>query len=177
MPFCCNPPCYDLILFKQLTSDLIKWAALFTHGAAGPSGVDVSASVALCNSLAAVARCLCMDGVDSTELMAFVACQLIPLDKKSGVQAIGIGDVPRRIIAKAVLYAIGDDIQLAAGALQTCAGHNVGSIAAIHAMKSILMMVIHKVPFLLMPLMPLILLIAKQLCIASLYCVHHSLPS
>ena len=50
---------------------------------------------------------------------------------------IGVGDVPRRIIAKAFLHVIGDDIQLAAGPLQTCAGHNAGSEAAIHAMKSI----------------------------------------
>ena len=35
----------------------------------------------LCNSVAAVAHRLCVDDVDSAELMAFVACQLIPLDK------------------------------------------------------------------------------------------------
>ena len=63
---CVNPPCYDSILFEQLTSDLIRWPALHTHGAAGPSGVDAYAwrlcsslgyaSVALCNTLATVAR-------------------------------------------------------------------------------------------------------------------------
>ena len=116
-PGCCNPPCYDPILFDQLTGDLIKRAPLCTHGAAGPSGVDAyawrrlcssfgSASVASCNSLAAVACHLCIHDVDSTELMAFVACRLIPLDKKPGVRPIGVGDVPRRIIAKAVLYVI-----------------------------------------------------------------------
>ena len=145
---CSDPPCYDPILFEQLTGDLIKWAALHTHGAAGPSGVDAyawrrlcssfgSASVTLCNSLAAVARRLCVEEVDPAELMAFVACRRIPLDKKPGVRPIGIGDMPRRIIAKAVLHVLGADIQLAAGALQTCAGHDAGSEAAIHAMKSI----------------------------------------
>ena len=135
-------------LFEQLTGDLIKWAALCTHGAAGPSGVDAyawrrlcssfgSASMALCNSLAAIARRLCTQDVDSVELMAFVACRLIPLDKKPRVRPIGVGDVPRRIIAKAILHVIGDDIQLAAGALQTCAGHDAVLEAAIHAMKSI----------------------------------------
>ena len=99
-----DPPCYDPILFEQLTGDLIKWAALHTHGAAGPSGVDAyawrrlcssfgSASVTLCNSLAAVAHRLCVQEVDSAELMAFVACRLIPLDKKPGVRPIGVGDV------------------------------------------------------------------------------------
>ena len=67
-----DAPCYDPVLFEQLTGDLIRWAALHTHGAAGPSGVDAyawrrlcssfgSASVTLCNSLAAVARRLCVD--------------------------------------------------------------------------------------------------------------------
>ena len=34
-----------------------------------------SVSVTLCNGLAAVAHCLCVDNVDSAELMAFVACR------------------------------------------------------------------------------------------------------
>ena len=70
-PGCCNPPCYDPILLEQLTGDWIKWAALRTHGAAGPSGVDAyawfrlcssfgSASVTVCNPLAAVAHHLCI---------------------------------------------------------------------------------------------------------------------
>ena len=71
----------------------------------------------LCNGLAAVACRLCVDDVDSAELMAFVACWLVPLDKKPGVRPIGIGNVPRWIIAKAILRIIGNDIQLSAGAL------------------------------------------------------------
>ena len=140
-------PYYDPVLFEQLTGDLIRWAALRTHGA-GPSGVDAnawqrlsssfgSASMTLCNGLGAVAHHLWVDDVDSTELMAFVACQFIPLDKKPGVHPIGIGDVPRRIIAKAILHVIGNDIQLSAGALQTCTGHDSFSEAAIHAMRAI----------------------------------------
>ena len=143
-----NAPSYDPILFDRLTGYLTKLAAFHTQGAAGPSGVDAyswrrlcssfgRASVNLCNSLAAVARRLCTQEVDSKELMAFVACRLITLDKKPGVRPIGIGDVSRRIIAKAILYVIRTDIQLAAGALQTCAGHDAGAEAAIHAMREI----------------------------------------
>ena len=44
-PGCCNPLCYDPILFEQLNGDLIKWSAFCTHGAAGPSGVDIYAWV------------------------------------------------------------------------------------------------------------------------------------
>ena len=67
--------------------------------------------------------------------MPFVACRLIPLDKCPGVRPIGIGDVSRRIVAKAILFVIGDDIVSAAGPLQTCAGHAAGSEAAVHAMR------------------------------------------
>ena len=67
--------------------------------------------------------------------MPFMACRLIPLDKCPGVRPIGIGDVSRRIVAKAILFVIGDDIVSAAGPLQTCAGHAAGSEAAVHAMR------------------------------------------
>ena len=141
-------PSYNPVLFDRLTGELIKLAAFHTQGAAGPSGVDAyswhrlcssfgRASVSLCNSLAAVVQRLCTQELDPKELMTFVACQLIPLDKKPGVQPIGIGDVSRRVIAKALLFVIRTDIQLAAGALQTCASHDAGAEAVIHAMRAI----------------------------------------
>ena len=45
--------------------------------------------------------------------------------------------MPRRITAKAVLRTVKDDIQVAAGPLQTCADHEAGCEAAVHAMKEI----------------------------------------
>jgi len=68
-----------------------------------------------------------------------VACRLIPLDKCPGVRPIGpgVGEVPRRIIAKAILRMIGKDIEEAAGPLQVCAGRDGGCEAAVHAMRSI----------------------------------------
>ena len=69
--------------------------------------------------------------------MAFVACRLIPLNKNPGVRPIGIGEVPRRIIAKPILKTISDDIQSATGPLQACAGHEAGCEAAVHATKEI----------------------------------------
>ena len=85
-----------------------------TNGAAGLSGLDAyvwrrlcssfkSASKYLCSALAAVGRRLCTDSINPDHLSAFVACRLIPLDKSPGVRPIGIGEVPRRIIAKAIL--------------------------------------------------------------------------
>ena len=92
-----------------------------------------------CNGLATVAHRLCVDDVDSAELMALVVCRLIALDKNHvGVQPIGVGDIPWRIIAKAILHVIGSDIHaVISWALQTYAGHDAGSEAAIHAMRAI----------------------------------------
>ena len=62
---------------------------------------------------------------------------MIPLDKNPDVRPIGIGDVPRRILAKAILYCISDDITEAAGPLQVCAGQVSGCEAAMHPMKDL----------------------------------------
>ena len=35
-----DAPCHDPVLFEQLIGDVIRWAALCTHGAIGSSGVD-----------------------------------------------------------------------------------------------------------------------------------------
>ena len=53
------------------------------------------------------------------------------------MRPIGVGEVPRRIIAKAILRTIGKDIEEAAGPLQVCAGQDGGCEAAVHAMRAI----------------------------------------
>ena len=127
---------------------VIRRAAFHTHGAAGLSGFDAFAwqrlcssfgnvSVSLCNALAFVTRYLATSGVDSAILAPFVACRLISLDKNPSVRSISIGDVPRRILAKAVLYCIGDDISVAIGPLQVCAGQAAGCEAVVHTMRDI----------------------------------------
>ena len=60
-------------------------------------------------------------------------CRLIALDKNPGVRPIGIGETSRRIIAKAVLQVVKQDILDAAGCLQWCAGQRAGCEAAVHA--------------------------------------------
>ena len=133
-------------MIQCLTGDVIKRAAIQTHGAAGSSGVDAyawrrmctsfgDASASLCDSLSSVVRCPYTVTIDSAILMPFIACRLILLDKRPGVRPIGIGNIPRRIIAKAILFSIGDDVISATVPLQTCAGHAAGSEAAIHAMR------------------------------------------
>ena len=80
-------------------------------------------------------RVLATQYVDPQSLEANVASRLIPLDKNPGVRPIGIGEVIRRILGKASLYIIGNDIQEAAGCLQLSAGQKSGVEAAIHAMQ------------------------------------------
>jgi len=70
-------------------------------------------------------------------LTAFVACQLIHLDKQPGVCPIGIGEVPHRIIAKAVLQLVDLNIWEACGSLQVCAGCEGSCEAAVHAVRQL----------------------------------------
>ena len=137
------------IIFDSLDADVIKQTALHTSDAAGPSGLDAHtwkrlcssfkfASSALCAALACVGRCLATSDVNPESVSVFVACHLVPLDKCPGVRPIGIGEVPRKIIAKAILRVVGSDVEDAAGPLQLCAGQDEGCKAAVHAMHSIL---------------------------------------
>ena len=73
--------------------------------------------------------------INPAYLSAFVVCRLIPLDKRPGVCPIGVGEVHRCIISKAVLSLFRLDIQDAAGPLQVCAGQEGRCEAAVHAMR------------------------------------------
>ena len=87
----------------------------------------------LCAALAAVARRISTTYIDPSTLEAYTSCRLIPLDKRPGVRPIGVGEVVRRIIGKAVKY----DLQEAVGATQLCTGQEAGCEAAVHAMEKI----------------------------------------
>ena len=95
------------------------------------------ASSDLCNSIAMMARRICTEYVDPEGLSSFTACRLIALDKNPGVRPIGVGEVVRRIIGKAVLGMLKEDVQCATGYIQLCAGQECGSEAAIHAMREV----------------------------------------
>ena len=95
------------------------------------------ASHELCNTVAAVGRRLCTTFVDPVGLKALSSCRLIALDKHPGVRPIGIGEVARRIIGKAILSIVKDDILKVAGVQQLCVGQQFGCEAAIHAMRGV----------------------------------------
>ena len=140
-----EPDLFNPIIFENLDADTIRCAAMHTQSSANPSGLDSFAWRRLCSSFgsvshelcSALAAVVCSSVVNPESISALVACRLIPLDKCPGVRPIGVGEVPRRIIAKAILCTIGKDVEEAAGSLQICASQDGGCEAAVHAMRSI----------------------------------------
>ena len=139
---------FNPINSENLNAESIHRAAMHTHGSAGPSCLDSyawrricfsfgSASNDICSALAAVGRRLCSSFMNPDSISALVACRLIPLNKCPGVRPNGVGEVPRRIIAKAILHTVGKDIEEAAASLQVRTGQDCGCEAAVHAMRSI----------------------------------------
>ena len=111
------------VIYDNIDGQSIYNAAKATKGSAGPSGLDSdlwrrilcsksfsSSSVNLCESLAKLCRRLCRENVDPKSISTLVACRLIPLDKNPGIRPIGIGEVLRRILGKAVTSFIKQDI-------------------------------------------------------------------
>ena len=136
------------VLFDSITASSIKASALRCQGSAGPSGMNSAgwqrlccsfkgASADLCTALALVARRLATEHVDPAGLSALVASRLIALDKCPGVRPIGVGEVSRRIIAKAILQVVGNDVREVTGAQQLCAGQPAGAEAAVHAITEL----------------------------------------
>ena len=134
------------LLFESLNGSVIRSAAMRTRGAVGPSGMDAhgwrkmctsfkSSSIDLCNALAATARRMCTTLVDPKSIAALLSCQLLALDKNHGVRPVGVGETPRRIIAKAILLVVKNDILETAGTQQLCARQTAGAEAAVHAVR------------------------------------------
>ena len=69
-----------------------------------------SASVDLCEAIARLAKKLSTKLVDPEPLSSYIACRLIPLDKNPGIRPIGIGEVLRRIIGKAITTLVKPEI-------------------------------------------------------------------
>ena len=68
-------------------------------------------------------------------LIPFTSGHLITLNKHPGVCPIGVCEVLRRILAKAILQVVSSDIVEVYGFLQKCSGMPAGIEAAVHAMR------------------------------------------
>ena len=138
------------VIFENIDGNLIYNCSKKTSGAAGPSGADAdmwkrllgskqfkTKPAELCDAVAELARKLCLSEVHPTYLRAFVAGRLIPLDKKPGVRPIGVGEILRRVIGKAVTTVLKPELVNSTAPIQTCAGLPGGIEASIHAMRKI----------------------------------------
>ena len=90
-----------------------------------------------CNAVASVTRRICSTYVDPDSIKALVTSCFIALDKCPGIRPIGFGETVRRIMGHAILAVLKNDIMLALGPLQLCAGQEAGCEAAIHAIHHV----------------------------------------
>ena len=105
------------ILNFNISEQKIQEVANLTKGAEGPFGLDADQyRRTLCSKqfnregkdlrdqIATLAIKLATEAVDPTCLEAYLANRLIPLDKNLGIRPIGVGEVLRRIIGKAIAW-------------------------------------------------------------------------
>ena len=142
-----TPP--NAVIFERITGDLVWKKAMKTRGGAGPSGMNADgwrillstakfkdAARSLRNAIATLIRKLATSPCD--HIQALTANRLVPFKKlPDGCRPIGIGEVLRRIIGKCIMEVVKEDVKVAVGNLQVCAGQRAGGEAAIHAMRTI----------------------------------------
>ena len=87
--------------------------------------------------IAILAKDISTNIIDPEYFEFYIACRLIPLNKNPGLRPIGVAEVLRRIVRKAIGWTLYDDILNAAGPLQALGGLKGATEAAIHAMKEI----------------------------------------
>ena len=139
------------IIYDDINAELIKKCSIKTKGASGPSGLDAdywrkligsrtygNVSDDLSHAIALMTRKLCINRIEDPEsISALTSCRLIPLDKNPGLRPIGIGEVLRRIMGKAVMIVLKPDVLEATGYEQLCAGIEAGCEAGVHTVKDL----------------------------------------
>ena len=142
------PPAVHNIIFDGVNGESIKKFALRSRGGAGVSQQEdklwhimvsgfKETSSGICNAIAKLARRLCTQYVDPEPLACLLANRGVAIDKCPGLRPVGVGEMLRRIIGKAVMSVTRMDVQKACGPLQLCAGQPAGVESAIHAMRNI----------------------------------------
>lgn len=143
-----EPQPIHAVYFDGLDADLLKRITMQCHGSAGPSGLDSAAwrrmctcykgaSSHLCTTLASFAHLLATTVLSPDALAPFLVCRPIALDKNPGVRPIGVCEVLRRIVSKAILRIAAPDVEDACGFLQKCSGMPAGIESAVHAMQQL----------------------------------------
>ena len=117
----------------NFTEDDITWVTSNLSGAAGALGdeaVELRNWLLCFGCLSEELRVVLARLVDSMDnfllpwaaYCALMACRILALDKMSGVRPVGIGETLFRALAKLVIRAAGDQVKIACGNLQLCAG-------------------------------------------------------
>ena len=96
-----------------------------------------TASNDLCNAITRLTRRICTEYIDPEGLTCLLANRLIALDKSPGLRPIEVGEVLRRIVAKAVSNIRSMNILKAAGDIQLGASQIRGCEAGVPAMTDI----------------------------------------
>ena len=107
------------IVFEDMDESLILKAAMLTKGGSGPFGLEAdgwrkiltsrsfgTASSKLRKTFLLFVKRLCLEEIRN----AFLAFRLIPLDKRSGLRPIVVGEVLRRIAGKVVIILLKRDV-------------------------------------------------------------------
>ena len=126
-------------------------AASLTKGAGGPSHLEAdqfrhmllskkfkTEAKELREQIVVLARTLASTTVEPKSVEALTICKLMPLNKNPGLGSIGVSEVLRGIMGKAINWILKDDIQESTGPLQTATVLKAGAEAAIHSFSKIL---------------------------------------
>ena len=105
----------ESVIFEQLDGKTIQDTAKTTFGSVVPTLIEADGwthilcsksfgktSDTLAQSIADMEKQLCSKKIPPDPLSEHSSCRLIPLNKNPGVRPIGIGEVHRQIIGKAV---------------------------------------------------------------------------
>ena len=117
-----------------------------THGSAGPSGLDADdwrrllsafgqTSMNMCKLVAKFAKRLATSVILLDDLIAYIGCQLVALDKCPGLRPIVIGEVMRRITSHIIVGCIRQDLTSLGRNVKLCLGQKCGIEHAIHSLR------------------------------------------
>ena len=135
----------DPVLFEVIDKTLVLKAAKRTKGGSGldadgwrkrlTSKVYGDSGRDFRKAIANLIRKLCTEDIHDESLEAFLACRLVPLDKRPGLRSIGVGEVLRRISGKVIMSVAKEVVTGLCSKVQKCSGQAVGSEAAILSMR------------------------------------------
>ena len=135
---------YHHSIFDRINASAIRRSAMKTHGSHGPSGLDANEWRRILTSFKSTSNDICKSLAKLTILIAthelcfldaYNSSRLIPLDKCPGVRPIGVGEVMRRIIGRAIVTCVKNDLKFLGGNLQLCLGQRCGIEHAIHSLR------------------------------------------